>query len=465
MSESASALLSSFSLSLLLSGLLAMGLLSWVRPSARISFYHAKNNQLRLTKTGKDGLKGQITLEEICRSATPETCRLNPFLFNGHLQTAYTVFKQDNAPVYYKRKMFDSDSEAFAGQYAIDFAVKPYDMPPEGELTDQARKYTHPSGLPPRTSFLSAEELSSLPSDDTRPMLVLLHGLNGSWEACVVNSRGCAKTKINTGVLYNARATWDLRQSIKWLRKTFPNRPLFAIGFSLGANILANYSGEEGDACQVKAAVICASPWNLDVSSVALQSTRLGREYSKFMGTSMKKLFEQHVDEISKNPRIDIDTIRSITYLHEFDRALQCPTWGYPSEGAYYRDAASTDSMLAIRVPFLCLQAEDDPIAAREALPFQEITQNPYGVMVTTSWGGHLGWFELGGDRWFVKPVNNFLNKMAKEIDTDIPGVVEHPERLPGNIAHHSGPGKDSDKAPKPDYNPMRRKLDIGLPL
>lgn len=259
MSESVAGLLSSFPLSLLLSGLLAMGLLSWARPSARISFFHPKDNQLVLSKcTSKNGIKEQTTLEEICRSATPKTCRLNPFLFNGHLQTAYTVFKQDNVPVYYKRRMFNSDSEAFSGQYAIDFVVEPYEVPLEGELTDPERKYTHASGLPPRTSFLSENEFAGLPSNDSKPMLVLLHGLSGgsheiylrhvlapliadgTWEACVVNSRGCAKTKISTGVLYNARATWDLRQSVKWLRKNFPNRPLFGIGFSLGANILAN---------------------------------------------------------------------------------------------------------------------------------------------------------------------------------------------------------------------------------
>jgi hypothetical protein len=91
------------------------------------------------------------------------------------------------------------------------------------------------------------------------------------------------------------------------------------------------------------------------------------------------------------------------------------------------------------------------------------MTQTPYGVMLTTSWGGHLGWFEFGGDRWFVKPVSNFLNKMAREIDTTIPGVVEHPEKLPGHIAHHNGAGKDLDLAPKPEFNPVRRKLDMKL--
>ena len=41
---------------------------------------------------------------------------------------------------------------------------------------------------------------------------------------------------------------------------------------------------------------------------------------------------------------------------------IQCPTWGYPTEDAYYRDASSADAMLAIQIPFLAIQAEDDPV-------------------------------------------------------------------------------------------------------
>jgi predicted alpha/beta-fold hydrolase len=44
-------------------------------------------------------------------------------------------------------------------------------------------------------------------------------------------------------------------------------------------------------------------------------------------------------------------------------RYVQGPTWGYPTEGAYYRDASSVDSLLAIRIPFLALHAEDDPVS------------------------------------------------------------------------------------------------------
>lgn len=108
---------------------------------------------------------------------------------------------------------------------------------------------------------------------------------------------------------------------------------------------------------------MCSNPWNLDTGSLALQRTWLGREiYSKTMGSNMKKLIERHHDEASKNPALDFDKIRNVKYLHEFDREVQGPTWGYPTEGAYYRDASSTDSLFAIRIPLFAINAKDDPV-------------------------------------------------------------------------------------------------------
>jgi len=108
---------------------------------------------------------------------------------------------------------------------------------------------------------------------------------------------------------------------------------------------------------------------------------------------------------------------------YRFYRELQGPTWGYPTEGAYYRDASSSDSLLAVRIPLFAINAEDDPvrtilpsrsfitdschqIAVKEAIPYEESKRNPYVVLCTTSLGGHLSWFELGGGRWFAKAVS-----------------------------------------------------------
>lgn len=102
----------------------------------------------------------------------------------------------------------------------------------------------------------------------------------------------------------------------------------------------------------------------------------------------MKELVKTHRKAIETHTQLDYQRLASITYLYEFDRELQlvsptspahgtqlgplanhptrCPLWGYPTEDAYYRDASSTDAVLAIRIPFLAIHAVDDPVSPHE---------------------------------------------------------------------------------------------------
>lgn len=163
-----------------------------------------------------------------------------------------------------------------------------------------------------------------------------------------------------------------------------------------------------------------SSPWKLEVSNTALQRTWIGREiYSKTMGRHMLGLFETHHEQVRKNKLITWEGIHGLKYLHEFDREVQCKTWGYATEGQYYRDASSADSVLAVRIPMLVIHAADDPIAFNEAVPYEEFKQNPYVVACTTSGGGHLGWFELGGGRWNSKPVSRGLSSCGARLIFD----------------------------------------------
>lgn len=48
--------------------------------------------------------------------------------------------------------------------------------------------------------------------------------------------------------------------------------------------------------------------------------------------------------------------------LYAYWHLPRCPTWGYPTESAYYRDASSSDAILSIKIPFLAISAIDDPV-------------------------------------------------------------------------------------------------------
>lgn len=344
--------------------------LSWLLGHAKTTYTHHDQSVPLKTKSGR-----KTNLSILAHDSIPP-CRLNPLLFNGHLQTMYTARKDPGPPIHYKRKVFASNHSVYPGQFAVDFVVSKE----AGEAAISEGKEIVDK-LPERTTNFTSSEWEAIASTDNQPMIIALHGLTGGshevylretlapltasgWAACVVNGRGCALSKITTPQLFNSRSTWDVRQTILTLRELFPNRPLYAVGFSLGANILTNYVGEEGSACVLKAAVSCSNPWNLEICNVALQSTWLGMEvYSRTMGQNSKKLYELHKDQILMKGDIDEKKVETCRYLFEFDRHVQCPTWGYPTEGAYYRDAQSVDALLAIRIPFLGINAEDDPVS------------------------------------------------------------------------------------------------------
>ncbi|KAK3671719.1 hypothetical protein LTR78_008452 [Recurvomyces mirabilis] len=462
-------------------------LLTYYPGACTTKFTHSLDPLVLTTKSGP-----ARAFPELCKDITPP-CNLNPFLFNGHLQTAWTAVKFDGPPVHYKRRTFSAEDPNFKGHFTVDLVVAP-------PASLQARKQAEDGGpeasglredpvgvghtkLPPRTTYFTDNEFEALPSEDTKPLLITLHGLSGGsyevylrhvlaplisqtlpegsipglsggeWECLVVNSRGCAGSKITTSALYNARATWDVRQVVKWCRKTWPKRALFGVGYSLGANILTNYIAEEGSSCLLSAALIVSNPWKLEVSSISLQRTWVGREiYSKTMGRSMLALFSTHRAQILQNTSISESRIQKAKFLHEFDREVQCATWGYPTEGAYYRDASSADSVLAIRIPVLALHAEDDPIACDEAVPYEEIRQNPYTVICATGGGGHLSWFEFGGGRWHAKPAVAFLNAMAREVDF---------EKLRSEAVAPEAKGPRGGHKTPFVFEPMRRKMHV----
>ena len=123
------------------------------------------------------------------------------------------------------------------------------------------------------------QESDRLPAD--APVLLLLPGLTGGSEdsyvqhavvharsvgirAVVFNSRGTSESPVTTAQFYSASYTGDLRCVVAHVAAQLPHGvPLFAAGWSLGANILTRYLGEEGDNTPIKAAVAMCNPFDL----------------------------------------------------------------------------------------------------------------------------------------------------------------------------------------------------------
>ncbi|KAF7721357.1 hypothetical protein EC973_004838 [Apophysomyces ossiformis] len=322
-----------------------------------------------------------------------------PYLFNGHLQTGYASY-------------FNGSS-----LYEVKYTRELLDLPDGGQLA-----------------------LDWTPGEKDTPTLVLLHGLTGGshesyirsvlemiiqppfgYRGVVINNRGCANSDITTPQLYNGAYTEDVREALKHIqRQMAPGTPLVGIGFSLGSNILVKYLGEEGDKTPLCAAISVANPFDFERSSVVLNGTFWNRKiYSATLANNLKRAFGRHIDTLKEGGKIDVDEIFAASTLREFDDACTRKLRDYDSVDAYYRDASSFRYIKSVRVPLLCMNALDDPIAPAECIPYDEIKSNPYVVLATTDYGGHLGWFEYiqNPTRWVSKPLAEFIVAMFEAND------------------------------------------------
>ncbi|MFW6200394.1 MAG: YheT family hydrolase, partial [Gemmatimonadota bacterium] len=98
-------------------------------------------------------------------------------------------------------------------------------------------------------------------ADGPAPLVLVLHGLEGSsrrsytllmYRALLargirpvgMNFRGCSGEPNRTVRFYHSGETGDIRHVLDELHRRFPGRPMGAVGFSLGGNVLLKYLGE-----------------------------------------------------------------------------------------------------------------------------------------------------------------------------------------------------------------------------
>ncbi len=126
---------------------------------------------------------------------------------------------------------------------------------------------------------------------DAAPLLVILHGLEGSaessyarmmltgardrgWRSCVLHFRDCGDYRNRLPRRYHAGETNDLRfflNKLQAARKTTLNPgPILAVGYSLGGNVLLKYLGESGEMTPLNGACAISVPLDLHECADAL---------------------------------------------------------------------------------------------------------------------------------------------------------------------------------------------------
>ncbi|MBB4635107.1 hydrolase [Longimicrobium terrae] len=255
------------------------------------------------------------------------------------------------------------------------------------------------------------------PLADDAPLALIVHGLEGSARSAYVletsralreygiravamNFRGCSGEPNRALRFYHAGETGDLEFLLDLLASRYPDAPLLAVGFSLGANVLIKHLGERGERTRIRAAVAVSVPYDLGRGSDKLDRTFMGRVYVRHFVKQLRAKFDAKADRIGD--RLDAERIRTARTFREFDDAATSRLHGFDGAEDYYSRSSSGPYLLHIRVPVLLVQAADDPFVDESSIPHADIAANPFLATAFTEHGGHVG-FITGSPRrpWF----------------------------------------------------------------
>jgi uncharacterized protein len=256
---------------------------------------------------------------------------------------------------------------------------------------------------------------------DGAPLCIVVHGLEGSAQSSYVletcralaergirsvamNFRSCSGELNRTARFYHAGDTGDLAFLLDLLAGRFPSATLLGIGFSLGANQLLKYLGEQGERSRIRAAAAVSVPYDLGRGADKLWASFMGRVYTRhFVGRLVGKyrLKRATMGELP-SPALQADRILGSRSFREFDDALTARLHGFRDADDYYTSSSSAQFLHAIRVPTLLVQALDDPFVDESALPHRAIDGNPHLVKAFVPHGGHVGFIAGPPHRpWF----------------------------------------------------------------
>jgi hypothetical protein len=265
---------------------------------------------------------------------------------------------------------------------------------------------------------------------ETRPALVLVHGLGGSdaatyllatglhawergWHVVRMNMRGAGDAEALDPRLYNAGLDSDAVAAFGTVARFVPQ--LGAVGFSLGANVTLLALGR--NAARLPRGLVAAAgvspPLDLAACAEALGRPQ-NRLYQEYFMLNLRAAYRrrQHLcPDLYERGRE-----RGLRSVREYDEEITAPYGGYRDADDYYARSSAGPHLAAIEHPALILAAADDPMVpsasvARWALPKHGRVRRE---LLPT--GGHMGFVaptRAPGAFWAAERVMDFIEEAA----------------------------------------------------
>ncbi|MCW8329662.1 hydrolase [Photobacterium sp. SDRW27] len=268
------------------------------------------------------------------------------------------------------------------------------------------------------------------PSD--QPIMILFHGLEGSfrspyangllhaakqqsWLGVMMHFRGCSGEINRRARGYHSGETTDATFFIRRLRQQFPNNPLWAVGVSLGGNMLVNYLAENSEQSELEAAQVISPPLNLASCSDRIQQG-FSRIYQQYLLGSMKKNLSLKIAALPEEMPLAAQQVQQIRSLWQFDEQVTAPLHGFKDASDYYQRCSGIGKLQHVKTRLRIIHAADDPFMTSAVIPPQPLPDNidyhltPYGGhvgFVSGSWRNPRFWLEETVPAWFREVTGN----------------------------------------------------------
>ncbi|KAH9757944.1 AB hydrolase-1 domain-containing protein [Citrus sinensis] len=343
---------------------------------------------------------------------------VTPWLSSPHIQTAFLHFFGRPPCFSYRRQLFRLSD---GGMIALDWLMGSTAGPGD---------------------FFHANNFIS--KDDTTPIAIVIPGLTSDsaasyirhlvfntakrgWNVVVSNHRGLGGVSITSDCFYNAGWTEDAREVIEYLHHEYPKAPLFAIGTSIGANILVKYLGEEGEKTPVAGAAAICSPWDLLIGDRFIGRRLIQKIYDRALTIGLQDYAQLHEPRYSR--LANWEGIKKSRSIRDFDNHATCLVGKFETVDTYYRNCSSSTYVGNVSIPLLCISSLDDPVCTVEAIPLDECRANKNVVLATTWHGGHLAFFEgiTAAGMWWVRAVNEYLGVLHSSPYMHVQKKVQEP--------------------------------------
>ena len=247
-------------------------------------------------------------------------------------------------------------------------------------------------------------------------LVLILHGLEGhsrskyvlgmgraalfhGFDVLAMNHRSCGGELNRKPTMYHSGWTRDLHEVLLMVEGMGRYRSVDLVGFSLGANVLLKYLGENsgGIPGAGRRGVALSVPCELEDAARAL-ARRQCAIYSRYLLDLLRK-------KIILKSRLfpgmfDLSGLAAIKTFRQFDDRFTAPMHGFRDALDYWRRSSSRQFLPGIDREACIINAINDPFLGPGCHPLNEVRENRALTLISPGTGGHVGFIGDGSPRW-----------------------------------------------------------------